>query len=175
MRIDSARLQGNELILMVNPIEAAKIVYGFKAGEYEISLVMDKRSLTANNYCWSLIRKISQKVGEPELEVYRRCIRGISCKTVVICAREEDIEDEIRTFCAGHYGRMVDISDSKIPGCVVLHKKYGSSSFTKQQMSDFISGIIQECISLDIEYKPQEEIERLLMRWEKDKKEGIKK
>ena len=166
MRINSAKLQGNELILSVlNPFEAAKLVYEFKAGDYELSKVKKKRSLDANAYCWVLINKIAEKVHEPPVDVYRRCIRDLGCKTVVVCAQEDDVEEEIQTFLAGHIGRMVDLGDSKIPGCVVLHKRYGSSSYDVDQMRSFIDNIIQECIALDIEFKPQEEIEVLLKRW----------
>ena len=165
MRIDAARLQGNELILTVNPMEAAKAVYNFRAGEYELSRTKKKRSLEANSYCWVLINKIAEKVHEPPVDVYRRCIRDLGCKTVIICAQEEDVEAEIQTFLAGHIGRMVDIGDSKIPGCVVLHKRYGSSSYDVDQMRQFLDNIIQECIALDIPYKSEEEIEVLLKRW----------
>ena len=166
MNVMSARIQGNDLILSLqNPSEAGKLVYNFKAGEYELNKIKKKRSLDANAYSWVMINKIAEKVHEPPVEVYRRCIRDLGCRTVVVCAPEEYVEQEIQTFIAGHLGRMVDIGDSKIPGCVVLHKRYGSSSYDVDQMRQFIDNIIQECIALDIEYKPQEEIEMLLKRW----------
>lgn len=165
MRIESARLKDGELVLSVNPVEAAKLVYSFEPGEYEIIKAKKKRSLDANAYAWVLINKIAQRVHEAPVDVYRKCIRDLGCKTVVVCAQEEDVEAEIQSFLSGHIGRMVDIGDSKLPGCVVLHKRYGSSSYTVDEMRQFIEAIIQECVALDIPYKSNEEIEGLLRKW----------
>ena len=60
---------------------------------------------------------------------------------------------------------MVKVGESKIPGCVTIHKMYGSSSYSVEEMSRFIDSIIQECIALDIDVYPQEKIEKLLRKW----------
>jgi hypothetical protein len=75
------------------------------------------------------------------------------------------VETEVETFLQGHIGRMVQIGESKLPGCATIIKKYGSSSFSVQQMQAFIEAIIQDCIALDIEYKTPEEIDSLLAQW----------
>ena len=166
MIITSARLSGNQLILtLTNPGEAAKTVHKFNAGEYELTKVNKKRSLDANAYCWTLINKIAEKIGDNSVEVYRRYIRDIDCKTHVVCVQVEDVETEVETFLHGHKGRMVEIGESKLPGCATIHKKYGSSSYDTAQMARFIDGIIQDCIALDIEYRPPEEIDSLLAQW----------
>lgn len=166
MMISSARLQGNELILTLpNPLEAAKEVYKFKAGDYDIVKHKKRRSLDANAYCWLLINRIAEKIHEPPVDVYRRYIRDIGCKTSVCCVQVEDVETECETFMAGHIGRMVEVGESKLPGCATIIKKYGSSSYDVQQMAAFIDSIVQDCIALDIEVRSQEEIESLLRRW----------
>lgn len=166
MQITAARIQGNELILSLgNPVEAAKEIFRFKAGDYELTRIKKKRSLEANSYCWVLIHKIAQKIHEPPVEVYRRYIRDLGCKTSVCCVKQEDMELEVQTFLAGHLGRMVDIGGSKLPGCVTIVKHYGSSSYDVEQMSAFIDAIVQDCIALDIDVKSQEEIEVLLLQW----------
>jgi hypothetical protein len=127
----------------------------------------EPRSKDANAYCWVLIHRIAEKMREAPVEVYRGFIRDFSCKTTVVCVKEEDAAEEIRSFVEGHIGRLVDIGDSKIPGCVLLHKKYGSSSFSKEQMTAFIDIIVDQCRELEIETKNPEEIESLLKGWEK--------
>ena len=167
MIITAASIHGDVLRLkMASPMEAAKFVYGFKAGEYTLAKEKKKRPKTMNDYCWVLIYKIAGKVHEEPVEVYRRYIRDVGCKTVVTCVEKKDMETEVNGFLAGHIGRLVDIGESKIKGCVTLHKKYGSSSFDTQEMSAFIDAIIQDCIALDIEVRPQEEIDSLLSQWE---------
>ena len=125
----------------------------------------EPRSKDANAYCWVLIHRIAEKMREAPIEVYRGFIRDFSCKTTVVCVQEEDAAEEIRGFVEGHIGRLVDIGDSKIPGCVLLHKKYGSSSFSKEQMSAFLDIIIDQCKELGIETRTPEEIESLLKGW----------
>lgn len=166
MRISNARLQGNELILTLpNPLEASREVYKFKPGNYDIVPHRERRSLDANAYCWTLIHKIAEKVHEPAVEIYRGYIRDVGCKTSVVCVLAEDLETEVDTFLSGHIGRMVDIEESKLPGCVNIHKKYGSSSFDVQQMSAFIDLIKQDCVALDIDVRTPEEIDSLLKGW----------
>lgn len=166
MMISSARLQGNELILTLpNPLEAAKEVYKFKAGDYDIVKHKKRRSLDANAYCWLLINKIAAKVHEEPVEVYRRYIRDIGCKTSVVCVQVEDVQTEVECFLANHIGRMVEVGESKLPGCATIVKKYGSSSYDVQQMAAFIDSIVQDCFALDIETRSQEEIESLLHQW----------
>lgn len=123
------------------------------------------RTKDANSYAWVLIHKIAEKTRREPIVVYREFIRNFSCKTQVTCVMAEDAEDEIRDFVSGHLGRMVDIGESKIPGCVVLHKKYGSSSFNREQMSAFIDIICDACRELEIETKSQEEIDSLIGSW----------
>ena len=138
-----------------------------KDAEIEINIkkFSEKRSLDANAYAWVLIHKISEKTRREPIVVYREFIRDFSCKTQVTCVLAEDAESEINDFISGHLGRMVDVGESKIPGCVVLHKKYGSSSFTREQMSGFIDIICDTCRELEIETKSEEEIESLVGSW----------
>ncbi len=155
MRIESARISGSELILTLsNPLEAAREVFKFKPGEYDIVKHRKQRSLDANAYCWTLIHKIAAKVHEPPVEVYRRYIRDLGCKTVVTCVQKDDVETEVQAFLKDHIGRMVDIGESLLPGCATLHKKYGSSDYDVQQMAAFIDSICEDCRALDSETRP---------------------
>ena len=168
MTITGAKLNGNELILSLEyPAEAGKLVYKFKPGDYELERVGKKRSLTANAYCWALINKIAAKIHEPPVEVYRRYIRDIGGKRVIICVQGDDLETEIKTFTAGHIGRLVNVGVSRIPNCVTVEKIYGSSDYDVEQMGALIDAIVQDCDALDIETKTQEEIEVLLNEWRK--------
>lgn len=167
MIITSARLSGSDLILsLVNPVEAGKIVHKFNAGDYELKKAQKKRSLDANAYCWVLIHAIAAKMQEPAMDVYRQYVRDIGSKVTVVCVQNDDVEEECNTFLAGHYGRMVDIGESKIPGCALIHKRYGSSNYSAQEMARFIDIIQQDCVALGIETKPREEVESLLRQWE---------
>lgn len=133
--------------------------------EVKIEKYSPPKSRDANAYAWVLIHKIAEKTRREPVVIYREFIRNFSCKTKVTCVLVEDVESEINDFISGHLGRMVDVGESKVPGCVVLHKKYGSSSFTREQMSGFIDIICDACRELEIETKSEEEINSLVGSW----------
>jgi hypothetical protein len=122
------------------------------------------RSKSANAYAWVLINKIAQKVNRGKTEVYRDYVKNYG-RTDVICVQEKDVESVVNGFCEGHLGRLVDIADSKIEGCVQLHLRYGSSSYTSQEMYQFLEAIIADCRDLHIETKTREEIDSLMEAW----------
>lgn len=133
--------------------------------EVKIEKYSPPKSKEAGAYAWVLIHKIAEKTRREPIVVYREFIRDFSCKTAVSCVQAEYAEEEIKEFVKDHYGRMVDVGDSKIPGCVVLHKKYGMSSFTREQMSVLIDILCDACRELEIETRPKEEIESLVRSW----------
>ncbi len=167
MRIDNMIRQGNWLILVLdNPRDMELVLDGFQPGEYELTRKKSKRSLDANAYCWALIHRIAERIHDAPVDVYRRYVRDVGQKTVVTCVQEEDTETEIRAFLDKHIGRSVEVGDSRLQGCVVLHKHYGSSDYTTEQMARFIDLIVQDCRELGLETRPEEEMRSLLGQWE---------
>lgn len=77
MKIESARIMGNDLILTASIPDARRFVYGFKPGEYEISPAKKKRSLNANAYAWKLINDIALAIRESPEDVYREALKNI--------------------------------------------------------------------------------------------------
>ena len=130
--------------------------------EITIKKHFPKRSLDANAYAWVLIREIAENRHEEPVQVYRRYIRDVAGKVTVSCVKNEDLETEVRQFLDGHIGRLVDIGESKIPGCSVIHKHYGSSDYDSQQMATLLDSIIEDCRLFGIETKTKEEIKSLL-------------
>ena len=139
----------------------------FKDMDIELSVKKwhPARSLDANAYAWVLINKIAENRREPPIDVYRRYVRDVGCKTQIVCVQTDGVEQEVETFVEGHMGRMVAIGESKQPGWAVLHKMYGSSDYDTAQMAAFIDNIIQDCRELGIETRPKEEIESMLGEW----------
>lgn len=166
MIITSATLRGSDLILsLANPLDAGKVLSKFNSGNYELRRIDQKRSLDANAYAWVLIYKIADKMRLEPVQVYRQYIRDIGCKVSMVTVSAEDVELEVDSFVAGHLGRLVDIADHNIPGFAVLHKKYGSSNYSRAEMARFIDSIVQDCLALGIEVKDQGYIDSLLGKW----------
>lgn len=142
-----------------------------KLKDHELELKLERyrpgRSLDANAYAWALLHRLAETVNAYPVELYRRYVRDLGCKVVPVCVREEDMQAEVDGFLQGHIGRMVDIGESALPGCVVIHKKFGSSSFNTAQMARFIDAIAEDCRELGIEIRPPDEVEAMLEAWDR--------
>ena len=131
----------------------------------KIGKFKQKRSLDANAYCWTLIGKIAEKTNVPKEEVYREAIRGIGGNYDVVCIKE-DAADSLRSAWERNgIGWQTEVMLSKLDGCTNVLLYYGSSTYDTEQMSRLISNIQQDCASLGIEVKSQEEIDSLLKNW----------
>lgn len=165
LRITGIRYADGELHIACSPAEGIRAAHMVeKDKKYDLVLHKEKRSLTANAYAWTLINKISEKIHEPTVVIYRRYIRDIGSKRSVCIVRNEDLELEVKMFTAGHIGRLVSV-ESASPGYTTMIKIYGSSSFDVGQMAAFIDQIVQDAQALGIETKDPNEIESLLNSW----------
>jgi len=165
MRIESVRRQGDELCLTTKDPDAIRWAYHFKPGEYEIVKAKKKRSLNANSYLWVLIGKISQAVGIPSDEIYRRAIHEAGVFTP-LPIRNDAVEDFSRIWEAHGTGWFIDIlDDSKLPGYKLVRAYNGSSTYDNQQMSRLIDYVIEDAKALDIETLTPFELDRLKEEW----------
>lgn len=166
MKIDNARMQGNDLILTCSPQDARRFAYRFKPGEYEISPTKKKRSLDANAYAWALINSIADALRTAADEVYREALRNIPNALEIVCVQNKAVDSMARLWTSGHVGRRVETEPSKIKDCTNMYLYYGSSDFDTRQMSQLIDNLVQDAKALDIETRPAEEIQSLLEGWE---------
>ena len=166
MKIENARIAGNELILSAEIPDARRFVYGFKPGEYDITPARKKRSLNANAYAWRLINDIALAVREKPENVYREALKNVPNICEVLCVQDKAVDSMIRLWTRDHVGRRVEREESKIKGCTNLYIYYGSSDFDTRQMSMLIDNLVQDAQALGIETRPEEEIKSLLEAWE---------
>ncbi len=131
----------------------------------KLSKFRKKRSLDANAYCWVLIGEIAKKTNVPKNEVYMEYIRYFG-EYEMVCVREKAASALRQAWEAKGLGWQTEVTYSKLKGCINVLLYYGSSCYTTEQMSRFIENIRQDCDSLGIPTKPQEEIESLLNSWE---------
>lgn len=131
-----------------------------KLGKYS-----KKRSLDANAYCWVLIGEIAKKTNVPKNEVYMEYIRHYG-EYEIVRAKEKAVPALRMAWEAKGLGWQTEVFDSVSSGYLNVLLYYGSSCYTTKQMTRFIEQIRQDCISLGIPTKPQEEIESLLKSWE---------
>ena len=171
MLISNAVYEGGKLILTTDDVDAKKLVYNFKAGEYEIKKVYKKRSLDANAYCWALCTEIAKAIGTIKEEVYRQSIREGNYYTP-ITLHEDAVDEFIRIWETsgdkdkkkiGWFAEVVD----KSPNGVLVFAYHGSSAYNTREMAELIDRLVQDAKSLDIDVMSERERSLLIEEWGK--------
>ena len=147
------------------PIQIIQWLYSQdKDKTFEIKEYKEKRSLNANSYCWVLIGKIAEVVGNTKEEVYRDFIKHKGIYRIVTID-ENAAPTFIKVWEAQGLGWICEKSKTKIAGLVDVVAYYGTSSYNTKQMASFIDYVVQEAKQLDIETLTPEEIENLKSLW----------
>lgn len=166
MRIEAARMAGNELIFTTKDAEARRLAYNFTPGEYELKKTTKKRSIDANNFCWNLAQQIAEVVRLTKEDVYRRNIREVGVYTP-LPIKTEAVDEFRRIWSHRGVGWFVDVvDDSKIPGYKLCFAYHGSSCYDTAQMSRLIDSLIQDAQAVGIDTIGEREKSLLLDRWE---------
>lgn len=131
--------------------------------DFEIKKHREKRSLSANAYCWVLIEKLAEKMKKSKDEVYREMLRDYGTiatdsdgKKVIFSVKKEiDVSKYFK-----YYKELGLSRDEKYMHYFVVK---GSSEYDTKEMTRFIEGIVEECKQLNIETLTPEEIQKLEM------------
>lgn len=166
MRVDGMRYELGELILTTGDMEAKRLVYDFRPGEYLVKRTRKKRSLDANAYAWVLIDKLAEALRYTKEQVYRDAVKDIGGNSDTVCVKAAAAEKLCSAWAKKGLGWQADIFDSKIPGCKNIVLYYGSSVYDTRQMSLLIDSLIQDCKALGIETLPPHKLAAMLEGWE---------
>lgn len=119
----------------------------------------NKRSLSANAYCWVLITQIAQSMTPPmnKEEVYVEMLKRYG-QGGFISIQADKASDVTRAF--DYY---VQKGEGEVNGKKFLHYMVyiGSSKYNTKEMATFISGIVEEAKDLGIETLTPDELARL--------------
>ena len=161
MRIDGVKLTDDGVLLITSDYATKRFVFGFKAGEYEITKAKQKRSLNANSYAWSLIGQIANLLRASKEEIYLDMLKNYG-QGGAISVQEKYVEQFKRS-----YKYHESMGKSELKGKTFEHFRFwvGSSEYNTEEMSILIDGIIQEAKNLDIEVLTPVEIARLKDEW----------
>lgn len=119
----------------------------------------NKRSLSANAYCWALLGKMSEVLKVPKEELYLMELRKWSTAFTYLIVKPKAVDDLYKVF---RYIEQVDDGTLQGEDVVEIIGYYGSSSFDTKEMSVFIDGIVTDAKELGIETETPEEIERMV-------------
>lgn len=147
------------------PIELIQWLYNQdKDKTFEIQEHKAKRSLNANSYCWVLIGKIAEVVGNTKEEVYREYIKNKGIYQV-LTMNNKAIPTFIKLWNDKGLGWICETSETNITGLTDVIAYYGTSSYNTKQMANFIDYIVQEAKDLEIETLPPNELKSLKESW----------
>ena len=143
--------------------------FGSCADDKEYSLEIKekkkKRSLDSNSYMWSLLDKLSAKIGLTKTEIYRAYIREIGGNSDILCIQNAALEHFCKLWEVGHIGRFTDLLPSKLDGCTNVVVYYGSSDYDQPTMCRLIDMVVQDCKENGIETLTPAEIAAMNAAW----------
>lgn len=151
------------MILQTDSLDAKKFAYKFKAGDYEVKKITEKRSLDANAYCWVLCTKIATVVGITKEEVYQRAIQE-GDQYCISTLSDKDYESFVRAWTSRGIGWRVQLVDD-LAGIKTVFAYYGSSAYDTKAMHGLLENLIDEAKNLGIEVRPDDEVRSMLEAW----------
>ena len=136
----------------------------------ELKKWRQKRSLDANSYCWVLCDKIAKELCKDgtivtKEDVYKDAILQIGSFEPFI-VQEKTYSKFKRIWEKQGLGFLVQ-EVSKKDKCIKVNYYYGSSTYNTKEMSLLIECIVELAKTLNIETKPQSEIDSLLKEWDR--------
>ena len=120
---------------------------------YDISIKehKEKRSLSANAYCWVLISKIAAKTKTTKEEVYLEMLKRYGVGTTFEISSNVTLDNFFK-----YYEVLAERKNKK-----VVRSYVGSSEYNSQEMFELIDGIIYEAKAIGIETMTPDELARL--------------
>lgn len=157
------------LVLDTNEIDVVEQLKKENKLNVELKKYRQKRSLDANAYCWVLCDNIAKELSKDgtiitKEQVYQDSILQIGTFEPMIW-EEKNFERCKEIWQKQGLGFLVQ-EVSRKDKCVKVHCYYGSSTYNTKEMSLLIELIVELAKNLNIETKPQEEIDSLLRSWE---------
>ena len=141
--------------------QAVSSLEGGKTYTVEIKEKKEKRSREANDYAWTLLDKLAEKLHISKEDIYRDLIKNIGGNSETVCVQNKAVKRLCDGWKRKGIGWVTDTFESKIEGCTNVILYYGSSTYDTAQMHRLIELIVQECKEQDIETLTPKELERL--------------
>lgn len=113
--------------------------------KFEIKEYRQKRSLTANAYCWALIGEIADSLRLSKEAVYLNMLRDYGQSQIISVRADINID--------GYFKYFEKFGTGTVNGKEFTHYKVykGSSEYDTREMSIFIDGVVAEAKNLGIQ------------------------
>lgn len=130
--------------------------------EVTIERFSESRTLRANSYLWLLLTRIGNLLRESKEEIYLDMLKSYGQGGAV------SVEDKHADNFAKTYKYHEYLGESELNGKLFKHYRFwvGSSEYNREEFAILLDGVIQEAKNLNIEVRPQEEIDAMLAEME---------
>nr|DAH89905.1 MAG TPA: NinB protein [Caudoviricetes sp.] len=138
----------------------------------------EKRSLDANAYYWVLLSRLSESLGISKPRAHNIILRKYGQPEtfdgsgayirIPDTEKAEETALEASTYHIRPTSQVVAGTDGVDYRTYIMLK--GSSAYDTQEMSVLIEGLVSECKELGIETLPPDEIKRMLMTYEANRR-----
>ncbi len=154
----------HEFLNTVGQIDPAK--------DYTVKIEPTKRrrSIDANNYCWSLLGALAMELSKEKTpvkkeELYREYVKDYGTYEIVPI-REDAVDRWIKNWERKGLGWVCErLGKSKLPNYENIVCYFGSSTYDTKEMSRLIDAVVADCKEQGIETMTPDEIERLKEQW----------
>lgn len=130
----------------------------------------EKRSLNANSYMWVLIGKLEQELSKNDERatkdnIYQSYIKhyGRSIEYQIPTEAVKAMAAVWNAYGLGWFTELVD--DGSVSDTKIIRFYYGSSCYSKKQMSRLIKAVVADCEALGIQTMTPQELQTLIDRW----------
>ena len=158
-----------KITLLLNERDCLNSIENLKDDKLTIDIKKwrKKRSLDANSYCWVLCDKIAKELSKESIvtkeQIYKDAISQVGTFEPMII--EEKAYDNFKRIWEKQGLGFIVQEVSRKDKCIKVHCYYGSSTYDTKEMSLLIEILIELAKSLNIETKPQAELDSLLRSW----------
>lgn len=127
--------------------------------QYEIKEHRQKRSLSANAYCWVLCTKIAEVLNSTKDEVYLEELKRYGQALIVPVGKDRKPDGYFKYY---QFEGRRKLNDRELDFYKVFK---GSSEYDSKEMSVLINGIVEDAKELDIETLEDIKIKELIKEW----------
>ena len=140
----------------------------------EIKNKSKRRSISANNFCWTLCQRIAKELSKNgyigKEDVYRKAILD-SQQGDPVGVPNNRLDSFVRKWQSNGIGWICVIDDNeRLSGVKRVYLYSGSSTYNTAEMSRLIECLVDECNQLDIQLEPSEYIQSLVEGWANEQK-----
>ena len=135
----------------------------------EIKKKSKRRSISANNFCWTLCQRIAKELSKNgyigKEDVYRKAILD-SQQGEPVGVPNNRLDSFISKWQSNGIGWICVIDDNeRLSGVKRVYLYSGSSTYNTAEMSRLIECLVDECNQLGVTTEPTDYINSLLKEW----------